>query len=194
MKYLPIFADVGGKKCLLVGSGPLIEAKESMLREAGAVTLRRDFFSSRDAENVMLIVADVADDEAERIRRYGEAQHIFVNIIDKPQFCTFISPALLRQQDLLVAISSSGKSPALSSWIRRNLEQQFSRGYADLLVVLGRTREQVKRILPDYADRREFYRRMLDRGLVEVAKTRGREAAAHEFERFLERFRREKHS
>ncbi len=170
----------------MVGRGPLADEKAASLGRAGARVRRRDAFDPGDARDVFLIVADVSPDEAERIQQFGETHRVFVNIVDKPRYCGFILPAILERGDLIVSISTSGRSPALAGWIRRRLESQFGPEYSAALRALGHTREEVKARIPAYADRKRFYQDLLDGGILETARSQGAEAAEARLRRKME--------
>ena len=189
MRYLPLFADLKGRTCLLVGEGNMIEEKSEILERSGAVIRKRAHFSEDDAADIFLIVADVEDDVASQIREFGEKSKVFVNIVDKPRYCSFIIPAIAQQSDLLIAISTAGKSPALASWIRERFQREFGPEYGDLLDVLGDTRERVKQVLPSYGTRKAFYRELLEGGILRTAQLGGKEGVRIEIDRHLKEIR-----
>jgi siroheme synthase-like protein len=188
MRYFPLYVDLKGRLCLLVGKGKMIQEKSELLQKAGALIRKRDCFSEADADDVFLIVADVEEECACRIQAFGELNQVFVNIVDKPRYCSFIVPAIVQQKDLLIAISTSGKSPALAGWIREQLQAEYGPSFRNLLDALGETREDVKEKLPKYGDRKAFYRELLEGGIASTAK-RGREAVRLELETHLHEFR-----
>lgn len=184
MRYYPLFADLQKRICLVVGRTSLCEEKASQLRRAGATVQRTDSFAPEQAAGAFLIVADVEREEGERIRAYGDNHHIFVNIVDKTDLCSFIIPALVEQEDLLIAVSSSAKSPALSGWIRRRLQREFGSEFAEMLRILGEMRARIQNALPDYEERKQFYFDLFEEGLLEQARTGGGSAVRR---RVLER-------
>jgi len=190
MRYYPLFADLKGRTCLVVGEGKMIEEKAESLEKSGAVVRQRGSFTEEDAEDVFLIVADVEEDTAQEIRAFGERNRIFVNVVDKPMFCSFIVPAIVQQRDLLIAISTSGKSPALAGWIRERFEQEFGPQYGILLDILGETRKDVKKVIVRYSDRKAFYRELFETGIFDLARLGDKEAVFFELRRRLEQFNR----
>lgn len=188
MSYYPLYTDLSGRTCLLVGVGKMIEEKSESLKDSGAVIRRRSSFSEEDARGVFLIVADVEEETAERIQAFGERNQVFVNIVDKPKYCSFIVPAVVQQENLLIAISTSGKSPVLAGWIRERLQQEYGPQFGCLLDVFGKTRKTVKETLPRYSDRKAFYRRLLDGGILQTA-GRGREAVEQQLVTSLQKFK-----
>ncbi|GAB4123816.1 MAG: hypothetical protein Kow001_21120 [Acidobacteriota bacterium] len=124
-------------------------------------------------------LADVAAQAAE-IQEYGRRHRILVNIVDKPAFCSFIFPAVLERGDLLVAVSTQGRSPALAGWLKEKLFDSVGREYGRALEVLGQTRREIQSILPGYQDRRDFYRDLFSRGWLERFVDSGGAPAAEE--------------
>lgn len=190
MRYYPLFADLNGRACLLIGEGGMIEEKAESLKQSGANVRKRACFSGEDAKDVFLIVADVEERVAREIQAFGERNRVFVNVVDKPKYCSFIIPAIAEQRDLLIAISTSGKSPALAGWIKERFQEEFGPAYGSLLDTLGDTREDVKKVLPRYNDRKTFYRELLDDGILELAESGGKEAVHLELNRRLQKFKR----
>ncbi len=187
--YYPAFLDLRDKSCLVVGTGDLSDEKAAALNRAGARVKRAVGFDPEDARGAFLIVADVEEREAAAIRDFGDARKIFVNLVDKPEFCSFILPAVLERGDLKIAVSTGGSSPALAGWIRRRLEEAFGFEYAILLAELRRTRCKIRRRLTRYADRKLLYRRVFDGGILDAAREGGAKAVRVRLERAVEEFR-----
>lgn len=187
MAFYPIFINLEGRKCLVVGSGRLADEKEHALREAGAEVVRRPVFTEEDAEGSWLIVAS-SDNPAEmdRMRDYADLKQIPLNVIDQPAHCSFFAPAILRREDLVIAISTSGHCPALASKLRQELEQRYGVEYADLVRALGEIRPLVKRRFESFDDRRAFYHAILDLDLVSAARQGGQDGVKALVERAIE--------
>jgi precorrin-2 dehydrogenase/sirohydrochlorin ferrochelatase len=166
----------------------MIQEKLESLKKSGAVIRLRPEFHEKDAEDVVLIVADVKEDIAREIQSFGDRNRIFVNIVDKPDYCSFIVPAIVERGNLLIAISTSGSSPALAGWIRERFQQEFGPEYGGLLDALGETRNEVKKFLPRYGDRKAFYRHLLESGILRVASREGAEEAKKQLRRQLQEF------
>jgi len=187
MRYYPIFINLEGRKCLVIGSGRLADEKEHALRESGAEVVRRPLFTEKDAEGSWLIVASTDDPaEMDRMRDYADRWRIPLNVIDRPAHCSFIAPAILRREDLVIAISTSGHCPALASKLREELEQRYGVEYADLVRALGEIRPLVKRRFESFDDRRAFYHTILDLDLVSAARQGGRDGVKALVERAME--------
>ena len=187
MRYYPAFLDLRGRTCLVIGEGGLAEEKASALRRAGAFVERQAEWDPAQAGQAFLIVAAVPDRaSAEAIARFAEQNRILLNVVDQPEHCHFILPALLQRGDLLIAISTSGRSPALASLIRKQLERQFGNEYADLLRVLGEVRPLVKKRLERFEDRRDFYRQLVSGNLLETMQHGGKQKVRERIRKSLE--------
>jgi precorrin-2 dehydrogenase/sirohydrochlorin ferrochelatase len=95
-------------------------------------------------DNAFLVIgATDRDDVNAKISRDGREKGILVNIVDDPDKCDFVLPSLLKQGDLLIAISTGGKSPALAKKLTEEMEQLFGTEYRTLLEVMGQLREKL---------------------------------------------------
>jgi precorrin-2 dehydrogenase / sirohydrochlorin ferrochelatase len=164
-RYYPILVDLRGKRVLVVGGGKvayrkietLLEHGASVevvarelchplveLEEKGAISHKGRAFSEEHLDGVFLVIAATSD--AALNRRVSEkAQHLglLVNAVDQPSDCNFIVPSILRRGDLVIAVSTSGKSPALARKIREDLEGRFGGEFESFLAAMGVLREQV---------------------------------------------------
>jgi precorrin-2 dehydrogenase / sirohydrochlorin ferrochelatase len=165
VRYYPLFLDITGRKCVVVGGGNVAERKVERLLACGArvevvgkslspllaawngeeKVVRRD----ADYEDSCLVgaflVIGATDDEAVngRIARDARALGIPVNIVDDPALCDFILPSIVERGDLTIAVSTDGRSPALAKKIRKELEAVYGPEYAILLEILGELRRNV---------------------------------------------------
>jgi precorrin-2 dehydrogenase/sirohydrochlorin ferrochelatase len=165
MPRFSISLDLLGKPVVIVGGGKIAARKcIPLLRSGARVTviaptlvpvlkrlaaagsilhISREFLPD-DLTGFMLAFA--ATDSSETNRAVAlDAEHsgILVNAVDAPRMSSFESPALLCRGDLTIAVATSGKSPALSRRIRRELAAQFGREYADTVRLLGKVREKL---------------------------------------------------
>jgi precorrin-2 dehydrogenase/sirohydrochlorin ferrochelatase len=165
MKYFPVFLNLKGKSCVVVGGGQVAERKVLSLLKAGAsvkvvspeltkslARLREDgkidhrprFFRSRDLRQAFLSIA-ATDDRAtnELVFHQAANQKIPVNVVDDAEHSSFIFPSLVDRGDLLLAISTSGQSPALARALRRKLQKEIGPEYAFWVKLLGALRAKI---------------------------------------------------
>jgi precorrin-2 dehydrogenase / sirohydrochlorin ferrochelatase len=155
--YFPAFLDLRGRRCLVVGGGPVGERKALALLECGARVMvvspavtpvlaglaaagrlehRRRAFRRVDARGCTLVVAATGLADVDRaVASAAKAQRALVNVVDRPAECDVIMPSVLRRGELQIAVSTGGRSPALAREIRRSLEPLFA---ADAAAVVER--------------------------------------------------------
>ena len=185
--YYPVFLDLRDRSCLVIGEGELADEKARGLEQAGARVLRNPAFDP-DRSHVFLIVAVTGDPAlGRRIKEFADRRGILVNVVDQTPNCSFIAPAIARRGALVLAISTSGKSPALARKIRQQLEAQFGPEYGDLVRALGEIRPLVKERLNTFRERSEYYNRMVrDPELLETARCHGAAAVRSRLEEGLQ--------
>jgi siroheme synthase-like protein len=164
--YYPVSLKVKGRKCLVVGGGPIAWRKVRTLLDYGvSVTvvspslcpelvqlLERKMicvmlknFSPEDINGYFMIIAATDQNEInEQVASAAQIANVLVNVVDNAMQSTFIFPAVLSRGDLTIAVSTSGKSPALSRKLRDQLEQRFSDDYCDLTSLLAEVRAETK--------------------------------------------------
>lgn len=180
MDYLPIFADLKGRPCLVVGGGDVAWRKCRMLLKAGAnvrlvaPTLCAELqsaaledpnlthigasFSPEQLDGVFLVIA-ATDKRAVNGLVYQAAnqRQIMVNVVDDTPRCSFIVPSIVDRSPLIVAISSSGKAPVLARLVREKLETLLPQSLRKLAELSGQFRDQLKLRLPNITARRRFW-------------------------------------
>ena len=197
MRYYPLFLDMAGRPCIVIGGGPVAERKaEGLLHVQADVTIvgpnltellvslvmqkkiRHIAREYRKGDLAGFVLAFAATDDSEvNAAVCGDARDlgIWVNVADDPSHCDFILPALLRRGELMVAVSSGGSSPALARAIREELEGYFTEDYATLAEVVGEVRGELKsRFLSPGA---EAWRRALNGELRALIRDGSREKA-----------------
>ncbi|MBI5435806.1 MAG: uroporphyrinogen-III C-methyltransferase [Nitrosomonadales bacterium] len=196
MDFLPIFLNIKGKPCLVVGGGEVAHRKASVLVEAGATVtvvapaLADSFaglsrikhvaerFQPRHLEGMVMVIAATSDSSVnQQVSQQAHARNIPVNVVDNPDLCTFIMPAILDRSPLLVAFSSGGASPVLARMLRGKLETLIPQGYGRLAAFAERFRERVKQRVTNPAKRRIFWENVLE-GVVAEKVFAGDETSA----------------
>ena len=93
----------------------------------------------------MFLVIGATDDEGLNRQISSDADHLntLCNIADRPEVCNFILPSIVQRDDLVITISTSGKSPALAKNLRKTLEYQFGKEYGVFLKLMGAIRKKL---------------------------------------------------
>lgn len=197
--YYPAFLRLEGRPCLVIGGGTVAEGKVNGLLTAGArVTLispdatpslqhlaeqgrivwEHRQYREGDLEGYFLAIA-VTDDRAVNQQAWEEAERrrILFNAGDDPVRCNFILPALHRQGDLVIAVSTHGKSPALAVRLRDHLAQEIGPEYAEFIALLGELRDSVAKRCSDPEARRRLWYRIVDSEALAHIRVGNREKA-----------------
>jgi len=196
MSYYPIAIDVTNKKCLVVGGGEVALRKAQSLSDAGAVVtviapeidsrimeipgvkIGRRTYREGDAAGYVLVFTATGDRTINAaVSAEAKRNGIPVNVVDDPELCSFIVPSSVRRGDLLIAITTSGKSPALSKKIRRELEERYGPEYVDFVDMLGELRDEVKEKYPTQTEREAAFNRLINCGILELLREGKREEA-----------------
>jgi precorrin-2 dehydrogenase/sirohydrochlorin ferrochelatase len=165
--YYPIFLNIQGKKCVVVGGGEVAERKAraladqgssvtvisarvcnglAQLAEQGTIQIFRRDYRSGDLEHALIAIAATDDPMVNtEVAREGRERGVLTNVVDDPEHSDFIVPSLLRRGDIGIAVSTGGKSPALARRIRTELEQSFASEYASLALLISEVRQELKR-------------------------------------------------
>ena len=133
---------IGCDARVVVLSRKLAPALEKMKQEGRIDHVETDYDAAHLRGAFLVIGATDSAEVNEKIAVDARMLGIMVNIADDPGQCDFTLPAVVRQGDLLIAISTGGKSPALAKKLRAELETCFGKEYATLLDIMGKVREE----------------------------------------------------
>jgi precorrin-2 dehydrogenase/sirohydrochlorin ferrochelatase len=164
-RMFPLFINLEGRRCLVVGAGKVSESKVASLLETGCVldvvaphaTGKIETWSRKgklhwckrrfrncDLTGCFLVVAATSSTKLhEKIFRLARQQGIICNVVDVPELCDFYYPAVVRRGSLQIAVSTGGESPALAQRLRKKLEGQFGPEYVEWIAELGEARKRV---------------------------------------------------
>lgn len=189
MRYYPIFLRVAGRRCGVVGGGVVAERKVRSLLDAdaqvivispqvtpalatwvaeGTITHRGRGYQRGDLEGLFLAFAATDDErlQAEVARDAADAG-VLLNVVDRPQLCTFIVPSILTRGELTVAVSTGGGSPALARRVRETIEEVLGPEYEAALQVLARLRDQLHDRPLAAAERRRIFTSLIESELLD---------------------------
>lgn len=160
----------------------LSDLVEKRLIQHVAMSYRSDISYRSDLSDrlhgAFLVFAATDDREVnKRVSADCRSRGILVNVVDDPELCTFFVPAILRRDDLIISVSTSGKSPAMARWLREKLEKDYGLEYGQLADILGELRDEVKAKYPDPADRNQAYLRILGSDVLDLL-TAGKQSEA----------------
>jgi siroheme synthase-like protein len=175
MTLFPFFEDIENKTFLVIGGGNVAKGKVERLKQftdniiviakksdiIGVKIINKEF----DDNDLSLgdYVIGATNDSAvnERIYALCKEKNIPVNIVDNPALCTFIFPSLIKKGDLTIGITTAGKSPALSQYIRREIEKNLPDNIDSILDEMNTLRQQLKQDVPNQSDRAKILKEKL---------------------------------
>ncbi|PKM76787.1 MAG: siroheme synthase [Firmicutes bacterium HGW-Firmicutes-15] len=186
----PIYLQLAGKKCLVVGGGKVAERKVETLLEyeasirvvspeaepniqtwsdQGLLDWRRGVFQQQDLDDVFLVFIATGDESINKgITALCREKGILVNAVDDPPNCDFYVPSILRRNSLCVAISTEGKSPLLAGKLRRELEDTIPYEYGEWVDILGDLRDRIKGSNLSIEARKTLFEELVNSDILEL--------------------------
>ncbi|HUT51927.1 MAG TPA: bifunctional precorrin-2 dehydrogenase/sirohydrochlorin ferrochelatase [bacterium] len=185
----PVLLNVKDRLCVVVGGGEVALRKVMTLLERGAIVkvvspeLRPEFrelveqsliewesraYRQGDLEGAFLGVAAADDAEVNaQVRHEGWTRHVLVNVVDDPAGSDYQVPSFFEDGDLLVAVSTSGASPAVARTLRRMVQGYLGGSFGEALKLISDFRERVKGEVADGKDRVRFWEQAVTPELLE---------------------------
>jgi len=190
MKYYPVNLDVRNRKCLVVGGGSVGTRKVKTLLECGAAVtvvskgmsedlkklsakeilhLKERPYRSSDLESMFLVICATSDEKLNLIiNSDAEKRNMLCNVADVPEACNFILPAIVKRGDLIIAISTSGNSPAFAKQLRKDLEKQFGQEYAVFLKLMGAIRKKLLAEDHEPETHKHLFEKLIKQGVLDM--------------------------
>ena len=190
MRYYPINLDIQNRSCLVVGGGPVSTRKVKTLLDCGAkvtvvslvvtnsllllsrdgsIILKEKHYQPSDLDGMLLVIgATDNEDLNRRISADARDRNVLCNIVDRPKICDFILPSIVDRGDLVIAISTSGKSPAFAKKLRKDLEKEFGNEYAEFLRLMGAIRNKLLDAKHAPETHKHLFENLITQGLLEM--------------------------
>lgn len=199
--YYPIYLQLQDLPCVVIGGGKIAEGKvEGLLAADALVTVVAPDLTPRlqelvaqgkvacisrpyqpgDLNGAFLVIC--ATDQREinhQVWEEASASRQLVNVVDDTPHCNFIAPAILRNGDLTISISTGGKAPALAVRIKEKLQKEIGPEYERFLELAGQLREPLAHHIPDFETRKSLWYELVDSDALDLLAL-GDEAAAVE--------------
>ena len=208
MSFYPICLDLKKKSCVVVGGGRVAERKALGLLSCSALVsvisplmtekLKRQHaegnlqwiereYRQGDLAHAFLVIAATDDEKTQKLV-YDEAvsNNLLLNVADVPQRCNFILPASVRRGDLIISVSTAGKSPALARKLREDLEKRFGSEYRILVDILGTIRPEILASGLPQPENELLFKQLLHDDLEEWIKSKDRDCIEKHFRTVLE--------
>ena len=192
MRYYPIHLDIQNTNCLVVGGGSVGTRKVITLLNCGArvtvvspdiseqlrklavspaLTLQQRPYQTGDLADMFLVIGATDDETLNRqISRDAQQRSTLCNIADRPEICNFILPSIVQREDLVITISTSGRSPALAKKLRKSLEARFGEEYGVLLRLMGAIRKKLLNQSHEPEAHKPLFERLINSDLTALIK------------------------
>lgn len=180
MRFFPVFLDLTAGDVVLVGAGEASEAKLRLLAAAGAsvrwyaagphapenieINVQRFMRAPKepDLAGSIAVISAAGDPIDGQIYEWAKARSIPVNVVDRPELCSFITPAIVDRGEIVVAVGTSGSAPVLARRIREQIEAILPARIGELAELIGHWRGRVAKKLRPIRDRRRFWENVID--------------------------------
>ncbi|MBJ7501752.1 MAG: bifunctional precorrin-2 dehydrogenase/sirohydrochlorin ferrochelatase [Sphingopyxis sp.] len=161
MEQLPLFLNLRGRTVVLVGEGEAADAKARLIARAGG----RIVAEWEEGAAIAFVALD-DEDQARAAARALRARGLLVNVVDRPDFCDFTTPAIVDRAPVTVAIGTGGASAGLAKAVRQRIETLLPARLGALASALHAVRDAMKVRWPEAADRRRAIDSALAKGGV----------------------------
>jgi len=190
MEFLPLFLNLREQDCIIVGGGEvalrkailLIRAKANLtlvspqfvsqlqdFSKEGKCKLVQEEFAPEQLEGARIVIAATDNQKVNiRVANSANKKNLPVNVVDQPKLCSFIMPSIVDRSPVIVAISSSGRSPILTRKIKELNESLISNREGQLAELLGTYRGKVREKFPGFTERLKFWESLLESELSEL--------------------------
>lgn len=192
MLLFPIFLNIKGRSCLVIGGGAVAERKVrnllecqariimvspqaarslEELAEKGELEWRRRNYSPDDLDGVFLVFIATDNPAVNRqVMEHCQEKGIMFNAADDPPNCDFFVPSVIRRKSLSIAISTGGKSPLMARRLREQLEEQIPAEYGQWVEMMGKLRDYIQNRVEDTHLRQRLYRYLIEPDMWECIK------------------------
>jgi len=205
MKVLPVNLLIEGKLAVVIGAGRVAARKATALLAAGARVrvVGKDFAPEFDAlkgveairaayrrqhiEGAWVVIAATDSPKTNSlVARDARRVGALVNVVDTPELCDFIFPAVVQKGEVAIAVSTGGASPTLAKRLKDQISSSLDDAYEGLAKVLAAVRPRAIEAIPDPARRREFFETLADDRFLAVLKKDGYDQALAKARKLLE--------
>jgi len=213
MAYFPFYIDINNKVCLVVGGGKIALGKIKVLLKFEVIIIvvarniceeiykiKKSYDEKESKEQIILYNREFHDEDIldaefiiaatdnnllnSHISEICKRNNKMVNVVDVKEECSFVFPAIIKNQELVVSIATGGNSPAMAAKIKRDIEKYIPEYYGELIELLGEQREYIKKevSIPEY--RKQVYNE-----LIALAQLYGRNITTEEIENIISKYK-----
>jgi uroporphyrin-III C-methyltransferase/precorrin-2 dehydrogenase/sirohydrochlorin ferrochelatase len=184
MRHFPIFMDLQGRNALVLGDGEAATRKAAALRRCGAIVTQTARFDPALLDGCAIAIgAEAPEPDLAALVQAAKALGVPVNVVDRPDLCSFITPAVVDRDPITIAVSSGGAAPVLARLIRARIEAMIPPAFGRLAALAGTFKAEIRRRFPDTALRRRVLERALGGRVADLAMAGDEDGARAELTR-----------
>lgn len=167
--------DAGAKVKVI---SPVCAPELQEMTSLGTVELLQRPYQRGDLEGAFLVIA-ATDDPVVNQAIWAEAMErgCLINVVDDPQHCSFILPAVVKRGEMSVSISTGGSSPALARRLRERIENLLEQEYGTLAELMAELRPELIASFPAGDARLQAALRIIDSDILKIIQRQGKAAA-----------------
>jgi precorrin-2 dehydrogenase / sirohydrochlorin ferrochelatase len=176
--HYPLFLNITGKPCIVMGGGKIAERKVAMLlkfnakvklispkitvalsklSKSGRIEVVEREYKDGDLDGASLVFAATNRKEINiKIKKEAEMKGILVNVVDDPVLCDFIVPSIVKKDPIVIAISTSGVLPSLSRKLKEEISEYITGDYIKYAHIIGKFRKLLIETVKDRKKRGEI--------------------------------------
>ncbi|MBV9250369.1 MAG: hypothetical protein JO227_14130 [Acetobacteraceae bacterium] len=178
MRHLPVFLDLIGRRAVVLGHGVAAERKAALLERAGAqVRIAAAFEESLLEKCALIIGVNAPDHDLRAASNAAICRGIPVNVVDRPELCSFIMPAIIDRDPVMIAVSTGGAAPVLARLLRQRIERILAPSLGRLAALFAEYTPELRRRLPEPRRRRRVLERLLSGPIADLVAARNEAAA-----------------
>lgn len=185
MAYFPMFVDLTGQPCLVVGGGMVAYRKVKVLldfdarvvvigedicdaiceiaKKSNQLEVEKKCFEDADCDNMYMVIA-ATDNKAlnHHIAEICNSKGIMVNAVDQKEDCSFIFSSYIKEKNLIAAFSSGGNSPVLTQYLKGREAEILTPFLGELNEYMGKIRTYVIENYDTEEKRKEIFRKIIN--------------------------------
>ena len=135
---------------------------ENFADYSGCLTLVKRRVQPQDIDGAFVVIMATDDEKVNHdMAELCRQQRILVNVVDVKSDCGFYFPAIIKDKEVVISVSTGGQSPVLAGTIKRNIESHLGRSYGDIAERMGELREQIKAQIDGEEERKKAFQQMV---------------------------------